>query len=153
VDNVGDNRPLEARPAGLARLHRRVRSIRRDFLHQLTTHLANTKSVIVVEDLNVNGRLQNPYLARHIADSGWSAFRRMPAYKCTWYGSRLVVRDRYDPSRKTCSSCGHVLEVRSLDVRAWDCPVFGAHHDRDGNAARNLLAMAGSRAYRQVGGT
>jgi putative transposase len=88
-----------------------------------------------------------------MADSGWSEVRRMPAYKGTRHGSRLVVADRYDPSRKTCSACGHVLEARSLDVRAWDCPVFGAHHDRDGNAAWNLLAMAGSRAYRPVGGT
>jgi len=127
----------------LARLHRPVRNIRRDFLHQLTTHLAKPKSVIVVEDLNVNGLLQNPCLARHIADSGWSAFRRMLAYKGTWYGSRRVVADRYYPSRKTCSACGHVLETLSLDVREWACPVCGAHHDRDGNAARNLLAMAG----------
>jgi putative transposase len=136
----------------LARLHRRVRNIRRDFLHQLTTHLAKTKSVIVVEDLNVNGLLQNPYLARHIADSGWSEVRRMLAYKCTWYGSRLVVADRYYPSSKTCSACGHVLEALSLDVREWDCPVCGAHHDRDVNAARNLLAMADGSAYRQFGG-
>ncbi|MCL8206835.1 MAG: transposase [Actinomycetia bacterium] len=126
----------------LARLHRRVRNIRRDFLHQLTTRLAKTKSVIVVEDLNVSGLLQNPYLARHVADSGWGEFRRMLAYKCMWYGSRLVVANRYDPSSKTCSACGHVLEALPLDVRVWDCPACGAHHDRDVNAARNLLAMA-----------
>ncbi len=126
----------------LARLHRRVRNIRRDFLHQLTTHLAKTKSVIVVEDLNVGRLLQNPRLARHISDSGWGEFRRMLAYKCTWYGSRLVVANRYYPSSKTCSACGHVLEALPLDVREWDCSVCGTHHDRDVNAARNLLAMA-----------
>jgi putative transposase len=103
----------------LARLHRRIRNIPRDFLHKLTTHLAKTKRVIVVEDLNVSGLLQNPHLARHIADSGWGEFRRMLAYKCTWYGSRLVVADRYYPSSKTCSACGHVLEMLPLYVREW----------------------------------
>jgi len=127
----------------LARMHRRLRNIRRDFLHQRTTHLAKTKSGIVVEGLNVNGRLPDPYLARHIADSGWRAFRRMLADKCAWYGSRRVVADRDYPSSRTCSACGHVLETLSLDVREWACPVFGAPHDRDANAARNRLAMAG----------
>ncbi|MCL6564197.1 MAG: transposase [Firmicutes bacterium] len=126
----------------LARLYRRIRHQRKDFLHKLTTRLAKTKSVIVVEDLNVSGLLRNHHLARHVADSGWGEFRRMLAYKCLWYGSRLVVANRYYPSSKTCSACGHVLEALPLDVRGWDCPVCGAHHDRDVNAARNLLAMA-----------
>lgn len=126
----------------LARLHRRIRNIRRDFLHRLTTHLAKTKSVIVVEDLNVSGLLRNPHLARHIADSGWGEFRRLLAYKCAWYGSRLVVANRRYPSSKTCSVCGHVLEALPLDTREWDCPICDTHHDRDVNAARNLLAMA-----------
>jgi putative transposase len=124
----------------LARLHRRIRNIRQDFLHKLTTHLAKTKRVIVVEDLNVSGLVKNPTLARHIADMGWGEFRRMLAYKCTWYGSRLLVANRYFPSSKTCSCCGHVLEQLSLDVREWDCPACGTHHDRDVNAARNLLS-------------
>lgn len=127
----------------LARLHRRVRNIRRDFLHKLTTRLAKTKSVIVVEDLNVSGLLQTPHLARHIADSGWGEFRRMLAYKCPWYGSQLLVANRYYPSSKTCSACGHVLEALPLDAREWDCPVCGTHHDRDVNAAQNLLVMVG----------
>ncbi|BDG60714.1 RNA-guided endonuclease InsQ/TnpB family protein [Caldinitratiruptor microaerophilus] len=127
----------------LARMHRRVRNIRRDFLHQLTMRLAKTKRVIVVEDLAVSGLLQNPKLARHIADVGWGEFRRMLVYKCGWYGSQLVVANRYYPSSKTCSCCGHVLEGLPLDVRAWDCPACGTHHDRDVNAARNLLALAG----------
>lgn len=127
----------------LARLHRRIRNIRRDFLHKLTTHLAKTKSVIVVEDLAVSRLLKNQKLARHISDVGWGEFRRMLTYKCTWYGSRLVVANRYYPSSRTCSACGHVLEALPLDVREWDCPVCGTHHDRDVNAARNLLALAG----------
>ncbi len=126
----------------LARLHRRIRHIRQDFLHKVTTHLAKTKRVVVVEDLSVSGLLKNPKLARHIADVGWGEFRRMLAYKCPWYGSRLVEANRYFPSSKMCSCCGQVLESLPLDVREWDCPACGAHHDRDVNAAKNLLALA-----------
>ncbi len=126
----------------LARLHGRVRHIRQDFLHKVTTHLAKTKSVIVVEDLSVSGLLKNRKLARHIADVGWGQFRRLLEYKCTWYGSRLVVANRYYPSSKRCSCCGQVLESLPLEVREWDCPACGAHHDRDVNAAKNLLGPA-----------
>ncbi|CDM65201.1 RNA-guided endonuclease InsQ/TnpB family protein [Pyrinomonas methylaliphatogenes] len=133
----------------LARLHRRIRHIRQDFLHKLTTHLAKTKRVIVVEDLSVSGLVKNPKLARHIADVGWGEFRRMLAYKCVWYGSRMVEANRYFPSSKMCSCCGQVLEALALDVRQWDCPGCGTRHDRDVNAAKNLLALA---LYRQFGG-
>ena len=77
--------PFKKSAMRLAGLHRRIRDIRQDFLHKFSTHLAKTKSVIVVEDLNVSGMLRNRRLARHIADVGWGAFRRMLAYKCTWY--------------------------------------------------------------------
>lgn len=127
----------------LARLHRRIRNIRRDFLHKLSTHLAKTKRVIVVEDLNVAGLFRNQRMARHIADMGWGEFRRMLAYKWQWYGSRLVVANRYFPSSKTCSACGHVLSQLPLHVREWTCPNCGIDHDRDVNAAKNLLALAG----------
>ncbi|MBE3574678.1 MAG: IS200/IS605 family element transposase accessory protein TnpB [Firmicutes bacterium] len=126
----------------LARLHRRIRNIRKDFLHKLSTHLAKTKRVIVVEDLNVAGLVQNQRLARHIADMGWGEFRRMLAYKAIWYGSQLLVANRYYPSSKTCSVCGHVLETLPLHVREWTCPACGTHHDRDMNAAKNLLDLA-----------
>lgn len=126
----------------LARLHRRIGNIRQDFLHQFSTHLAKTKRVIVVEDLNVSGMLRNRCLARHIADSGWSAFRRMLEYKCAWYGSSLLVADRFYPSSKTCSACARVLAKLPLHVRDWACPECGTHHDRDVNAARNLAALS-----------
>ena len=127
----------------LARLHRRVRNIRQDFLHKLTTELAKTKSVIVVEDLNVSGMLRNACLARHIADVGWGEFRRQLEYKTKWYGSRLVVANRFYPSSKTCSACGAVQEKMPLSIREWTCPACGTHHDRDINAAKNLLTLAG----------
>lgn len=82
-------------------------------------------------------------LLARIADSGWSAFRRMLEYKCSWYGSSLLVADRSYPSTKTCSACGHVLAKLPLEIREWTCPACGTHHDRDENAARNLLALAG----------
>ncbi|MCR4425351.1 MAG: transposase [Firmicutes bacterium] len=87
--------------------------------------------------------LKNRSLARHVADSGWGEFRRMLEYKCGWYGSRLLVANRYYRSSKTCSACGHVLEKLPLDIREWGCPDCGTRHDRDVNAARNLLALAG----------
>jgi putative transposase len=125
---------------GLARRHRRIRNVRRDFLHKLSTTLARTKSVVVLEDLNVRGMIRNDRLARHIADAGWSSFRRMLEYKVRWYGSKLVVAPRFLPSSKTCSDCGHVLDALALSVRTWTCPACGVEHDRDANAARGLVA-------------
>lgn len=123
----------------LARLHRRIRNIRQDFLHQLSTTLAKTKSEIVIEDLNVQGMIQNKHLARHIADVSWGEFRRMLKYKTKWYGSKLILAPRFYSSSKTCSSCGYILNTLSLSIRTWDCPKCGTHHDRDINAAKNLL--------------
>jgi putative transposase len=124
----------------LARLHRRIRNVRMDFLQKLSTTLATTKSVVVLEDLNVSGMVRNGHLARHISDAGWNAFRRMLEYKSRWYGSRVVIAPRYLASSKTCSDCGHVLESLALSVTKWVCPACGVEHDRDGNAARNLVA-------------
>jgi len=126
----------------LARLHRRIRNIRQDFLHKLTTNLAKTKSEIVVEDLNIRGMLRNNRLSRHIADVGWGEFRRQLSYKTVWYGSMLTTVNRFYPSSKTCSNCGHVLEEMPLNIREWDCPSCDTHHDRDINAAKNLQKQA-----------
>jgi putative transposase len=123
----------------LARLHRRIGNIRRDDLHRFSTLLAKTKSVIVVEDLHVKGLMRNGKLARHIGDAGWGEFRRMLAYKTVWYGSRLVVAPRFLATSKICSGCGHRRNELPLSVRAWTCPECGARHDRDTNAAQNLV--------------
>lgn len=127
----------------LARLHRRIRNHRRDFLHKVTTCLAKTKPVIVVEDLNVGGMVRNRHLSRQISDAGWSEFRRMLVYKTTWYGSRLVVAPRFFPSSKTCSICGAVNEDLRLSDRVYRCPRCGVVLDRDLNAARNLVKFVG----------
>ncbi len=131
--------------AGLARLHRRIRCQRTDSLHQTTTALAKTKSVIVVEDLAVHGMIRNRHLSRSIADSGWSEFRRMLEYKTQWYGSQLVIAPRFYPSTKTCSACGHVKTEMPLGDRVFRCEACGLEIDRDLNAARNLASLvAGS---------
>lgn len=125
----------------LARLHRRIRNTRRDFLHKKSSSLATTKSVIVVENLNVSGMVRNRHLARSVADSGWGEFRRMLGYKAQWYGSRLVVIDRFAPSSKTCSECGAVNESLTLSDRRWVCISCGVVHERDENAARNIRRL------------
>lgn len=126
----------------LARVHRRIRNIRKDFLHKLTTYLAKTKRVIVMENLNVQGMMKNRHLARHISDVSWSRMRSMLEYKTKWYGSELILADRWYPSSKTCSDCGHVMDQMPLSIREWICPNCGVIHDRDHNAAKNLLTLA-----------
>ena len=131
--------------AGLARLHRRIRCRRADFLHKTTTDLAKTKSVIVVEYLSVRGMIRNRHLSRSIADAGWGEFRRMLEYKTTWYGSQLIVAPRFYPSTKTCSACGHIKAEMLLAERVFQCEACEAEIDRDLNASRNLaLLVAGS---------
>ena len=124
----------------LARQHRKVGNQRRDFLHKLSTSLAKTKPVIIMEDLNVKKMMQKKGLSRHIADVGWSGFVCMLEYKTKWYGSSLKKAPRYFASTKTCSSCGHVEKDLALSVREWTC-ICGKKHDRDVNAAVNLLNL------------
>jgi len=124
----------------LARLHRRVRNIRRDFLHKITTELAKTKPVIVVEDLNVRGMKRNRYLARSISDVGWGVFLRILEYKCRWYGAPLIVAPRGFSSTRRCSQCGWVGPKLPLSCRLFRCAMCGWEADRDLNAALNLRA-------------
>jgi putative transposase len=126
--------------AKVARAHRKVRHARADFLHRASTRLVRENDVIVIEDLAVANMVRNRHLARAISDCGWGEFRRQLAYKCQRYGRRLVVIDRWYPSSKTCSACGHLLAELSLSARHWTCPSCGIRHDRDVNAAKNILA-------------
>ena len=126
----------------LSRLHRKIKNKRRDFLHKLSTQLAKTKSVIVVEDLNVQGMMQNRHLSRHIADSGWSQFLRMLTYKTEWYGSYMLKAPKFYPSSKTCSVCGAVKPKLKLSEREFVCNICGATIDRDENAALNLERLS-----------
>lgn len=128
--------------AKVARLHASVSDARNDFLHQLSTRIVRENQVVAVEDLNVSGMIQNPNLARGISDASWSKFRSMLEYKCAWYGRQFVATDRWLPTSKRCSDCGYTLDELPLSVRAWTCPACGAQHDRDRNAAKNILKAA-----------
>ncbi len=126
------------RAARLARIHARVAHQRRDGLHTLTTRLAKTHSVIVVEDLHVAGMVRNRRLACSVSDTGMAEVRRQLAYKTGWYGSTLVVGDRWYPSSKTCSGCGWRNPSLTLADRTFTCQSCGLVTDRDLNAAVNL---------------
>jgi putative transposase len=137
--------------AKVARAHRKVRNARRDFLHKTTTGLVRGNDLIAVEDLAVTNMVRNRHLARAISDCGWGEFRRQLAYKCERAGRQLVVIGRWYPSSKACSACGFLLAELPLKVRAWRCPSCRVLHDRDFNAARNILA-AGLAAARGLPG-
>jgi putative transposase len=126
----------------LARLHYRISCLRQDHLHQLTTSLARTKPVIVLEDLNVRGMQQNKHLALSVGDAGMGELRRQLTYKCDWYGARLIVADRFYHSTQLCSACGVLNEqlkgFAGLRQREFACPACGLSLDRDENAALNL---------------
>ncbi len=136
----------------LARLHRKVKNLRRDFLHKQTTWLARTKLVVVVEDLNVKGLSRGP-LSRSVADVGWGTFLRMLEYKAKWYGATLIAAPRSFPSSRLCSRCGHLHGKMSLSQRVFRCEACGLEMDRDLNAAINLKKYGPPDGpYRQFGG-
>ena len=132
----------------VARACRKVRNARQDFLHRTSTGLVRQADVIVIEDLAVVGMVRNRSLAKAIFDCGWGEFRRQLEYKAERAGRTLIVIDRWYPSSKTCSVCGHLLAELSLSTRHWTCPGCRTRHDRDVNAAKNILA-----AGRAVAGT
>ncbi len=123
----------------LAAAHEKLGNKRRDYLHKMTRRLVEENDVICIEDLNVKGMMKNHRLAGSIADASFREIRRQLAYKCKWYGKTLVVIDRWSPTSKTCSDCGFKMENFGLGIREWDCPNCHIHHDRDVNAARNIL--------------
>ncbi len=124
----------------VAKIHGRIADRRRDYLHKLSTRLVRENQVIAIEDLSVRNMVKNRSLSRVISDAGWSEFRSMLEYKADWYGRRVVVIDRFCPSSKTCSVCGAIASTMPLNVREWTCRC-GVVHDRDVNAARNILAV------------
>jgi putative transposase len=125
----------------LQRLHYRISCQRQDHLHQLTSSLAKTKSVIVLEDLHVRGMKRNRHLALSISDAGFGELRRQLTYKSEWYGSTLIVADRFYPSSKTCSRCGQIKESLNLSERLFECDACDLSLDRDENAAINLRRL------------
>ncbi|WP_406381448.1 RNA-guided endonuclease InsQ/TnpB family protein [Streptomyces sp. NBC_01618] len=123
----------------VAEIHARIADRRRDLLHKLTTRLVRENQTLVIEDLTVRNMVKNHTLARAISDASWSEFRSMLEYKAAWYGREVIAVDRWFPSSKLCSACGTLTEKMPLNVRTWTCDC-AATHDRDVNAAKNLLA-------------
>ncbi|GAA2987569.1 RNA-guided endonuclease TnpB family protein [Streptomyces lactacystinicus] len=123
----------------VARVHARIADRRRDFLHKLTTRLVRENQTVVIEDLTVRNMLKNRKLARSISDASWTELRSMLEYKAQWYGRELIAVDRWFPSSRLCSACGTLQGRMPLNVREWTCGC-GTTHDRDVNAAENILA-------------
>lgn len=135
----GSNRRTKAK-LKVARLHAKIADSRKDFLHKLSTRLINENQVIAVESLSVSNMQKNRCLAKSISDASWSEFVRQLEYKAHWYGRELIGIDRWFPSSKRCSDCGYTMPKMPLKIRQWACPECGSIHDRDINAARNVLA-------------
>jgi putative transposase len=125
----------------VARLHKKIADRRKDYQHKLSTQIIRENQVVCVESLQVKNMVKNHTLAKAISDVGWSEFVRQLQYKASWYGRSLVKIDKWYPSSKRCSACGHILDSLTLDVRFWQCPECHSHHDRDINAAQNILAV------------
>lgn len=135
----GSHNRIKAK-AKIARVHAKIADTRRDFLHKLSTKTIRENQTIVVETLAVKNMLRNGCLSKSIADASWSEFVRQLEYKAIWYGRELIGIDKWYPSSKRCSACGFVLDKLPLSVRRWSCPDCKSKHDRDINAAINILA-------------
>ena len=138
---LSESRNYQKQKLKVAKVYEKITNKRADFLHKLSFNIIKNHDVIAIEDLNVKGMVKNRKLAKAISDSSWSAFTTMLAYKAEWYGKELVKIDRWYPSSKTCSGCGHLLTKAQLplSVRTWNCPSCLQTNDRDINASINIL--------------
>ena len=146
----GSKRRMKAK-RHVARIHEKIANSRSDTLHKLSTDLVTRFDVVCVEDLNLRGMVKNHNLARSLHDASIGTAIRMIEEKAERYGKTVVKIDRWFPSSKTCSDCGHIVEKLPLSVREWACPECGTIHDRDANAAANILAVG--QAVTAHGGT
>ena len=123
----------------VARLHKKITNSRNDNLHKVSTELIKKYDIIFLEDLNTKGMIKNHKLAKHITDASWSKFVDMLSYKAKWNDKQIVKIDRFYPSSKSCHKCGYINQNLSLKDREWTCPECKTKHDRDLNAAINIL--------------
>ena len=126
----------------VAKVHYKSACQRQDFIHKFTTNLVKSHDEVVLEDLNLHGMKSEPLLGKSVSDVAWAEARRQIEYKCEWYGTRLTIVDRWFPSSKTCSTCGQVNQQLTLEERSWTCSNCDSIHDRDLNAAQNLLSWS-----------
>jgi putative transposase len=131
----------------VARLYSKITRQRNEYYHLISKFLVDNYDSIYLEDLSSKNMLQNKKLSRAIHEVAWSTLVRMIEYKSSWYGRTFHKIDRWYPSSKTCSCCGHVLEKLDLDTRKWTCPACNEHHDRDVNAAKNILRIGQTDCY------
>ena len=134
----GSNRYIKQR-IKVAKIHEKITNSRKDFQHKLSSKLIKEYDLISLEDLNVKGMIKNRKLSYSISDSGWSSFILMLEYKAKWYDKEVIKIDRFYPSSKTCSGCDYIIDKLPLNIRIWKCPKCSQEHDRDINAAKNIL--------------
>ena len=129
----------ESQRIKVVKIQEKIVNCRNDLLHKITHELTNIYSDVFLEDLNVKGMQKNKYLAKSIVDCSWSKLINMLQYKGEWYGCKIHQINRWYPSSKTCSNCNFIVDSLPLNIREWDCPNCHTHHDRDVNAAINIL--------------
>jgi putative transposase len=131
---------VQAKKVG--KVHCQIADARRDYAHKVSSEIVRKADVIALEDLNIKGMMANGKLSKAMADGSFRMLRTQIEYKASGYGRQIMLADRFAPTSKTCSCCGYKMAELPLSVREWDCPQCGEHHDRDMNAARNILAFA-----------